>query len=484
LAKTLSESGRKLHVAEVVRHGEQLLVPDGMSIAQAIELLKRRMEYDNQVASFIETFDAFPWDGAYALWKVLGEKYGWASGLPTPGFFGSTPPAMITIDAGPDQQVSVPWGRIAIPGVEGYLELGIDMKQNRMVFQITVNTKRKFEPDIRELCRLVREYLRGHSIYKGKAIKMRFRNDRGEVLEMPEPKFLATEGLGPADLIFSDSVHEAVETNLFTPITRRLDCSAAAIPFKRGVLLAGDFGVGKTLAARIAAKLCVEFSVSYIYCVRADEFAQAVEFAIQYQPAVVFCEDIDRALAGERSVSMDELLNVVDGVDSKRSEVMVVLTTNAVEEINPAMLRPGRLDAVIEVTKPDAKATERLLRHYGRGVIGEDVNLSSISDLLKDNIPAVIAEVVKRSKLAALKRTPFGTSTITVDEAALTEASFTMETQLRLLKGKRAVDIHPADPLIEHLGKLMDSKLTNGLSGLVNKELRAVLKSAGFDFNK
>jgi len=357
-----------------------------------------------------------------------------------------------------------------------------------MVFTISVTTKRKHEPDVKALCLLVRQYLKEHSIYKGKAVKIRFRDDKGDLLPMPEPKFLDVDGIGPTDLIYSKLVTEAIETNVFTPLTRLEDCAEAGIDFKRGVLLAGDFGTGKTLAMRVAAYLATMNGITYVYCARADELAYAVEFAVQYSHgngAVVACEDIDRVLTGERSFSMDELLNIVDGLDSKRTKVMVILTTNAVENINPAMIRPGRLDAVIEVTRPDAEAVERLLRHYGLGVIDPDADLTEVSRVLAGNIPAVIAEVVKRSKLAALKRAPKGTSVVTVDADALQESADTMEMQLRLLKGKAETVSHPAVAFVDHIGELIDQKMTNGMSNVVatkvRDETKKLLKAAGFD---
>jgi transitional endoplasmic reticulum ATPase len=217
------------------------------------------------------------------------------------------------------------------------------------------------------------------------------------------------------------------------------------IKFRRGVLLAGVYGVGKTLGAKVAAGIAVEKGITFIYCKRAEEFAEAVEFAIQYQPAVVFCEDIDRVLAGERSVKMDDILNIVDGIDTKAAEVMIVLTSNAPEAINPAGLRPGRLDAIINVLPPDAEAVVRLIKMYGAGMLATDLDLTKVAAKLEGSIPAVIEEVVKRSKLAALKDNP-DSNKIVVTELALEEAADTMEMQLALLNG-------PKDP-IGHRGSI------------------------------
>src|SRR3546814_9239016 len=164
------------------------------------------------------------------------------------------------------------------------------------------------------------------------------------------------------------------------------------------------------MAATVASRLAVDAGVTYVYIPRADELPDAIEFAKQYQsPAcVIFCEDVDRVTNGDRSVEMDDILNLLDGIDTKNNHIITVLTTNDLQSINPAMLRPGRLDAVIDVTPPDAQAVEKLLRLYGGDAIAADTNLEEAGRVLAGNIPAVIAEVGKRAKLAQLRLQPAG----------------------------------------------------------------------------
>jgi transitional endoplasmic reticulum ATPase len=183
-----------------------------------------------------------------------------------------------------------------------------------------------------------------------------------------------------------------------------------------------------------------------VYCPRADELADAVTFARQYQsPAcVLFCEDIDRVTDGERDAEVDDILNIIDGIDSKSSHLIIVLTTNKLGSIEPAMLRPGRLDAVINVTPPDDHAVERLLRVYGGDAIRPDTDLAMASRALQGRIPAVIAEVINRAKLAQLRRQERGTKVSELSEDAIIEAANTMRAQLDLLdaqssKGKPQV---------------------------------------------
>src|SRR3546814_15108065 len=111
---------------------------------------------------------------------------------------------------------------------------------------------------------------------------------------MPEPKFIDTSKIDPASLIYAADVQASVETNLFTPISRVHDCLKNGIPVKRGVLLGGTFGTGKTMAATVASRLAVDPGVTYLYIRSADQLPVASEFGKQHQsPAcAILCEAV------------------------------------------------------------------------------------------------------------------------------------------------------------------------------------------------
>lgn len=434
--KTLEEA-QKVVVAEIVRSGDKILIPEDMSIDDTIKQLKLRKEHEEQLTEIRATFDAFPWDGALALFKVLKRKFGWASMETVYSWFGASLPQMMEVEVGVGEVTTVPWGRLVLFQSDGYVDTGVERKGNRFVFRAVATVKRKHEAAVRDIFDAVRRELVRESIYRGKALSIRFRKEDGDPLPIPTVKFVDTSNTSIDNLVYPDDVFAAIETSLFTPITRMEDCKRCGIPVKRGILLAGDFGVGKTLAAKVAAALAVENDETFIYCKRTDEFAEAVEFGLQYGPAIIFCEDIDRVLTGERTDEMDNLLNIIDGVDTKSADIIIVLTTNAVSKINPAILRPGRLDAVIEVKRPDAKAVVKLIKLYGQQFLDPKADLMVAAKLLENNIPAVIEEVVKRSKLAAIRHTPKGCTDIIVTEQDLRESAATMKMQLDLLEGKK-----------------------------------------------
>lgn len=473
--KSLGDLAEKVHRAEVIHHRGQLMLPDDMDIDDAITLLKDRKKYLSQEIDITRDFNAFVWDGALALQTVLKEHYGWVPHRPIPGFLGETPPQMIGVEVAYQKTRQVPWGQFGIPGTTGYMQTGHTRKDGLIIFRLTASVRRKDEDLVEELFEKVAVELRKGSIYSGAAISMRFRDDDGEFLPIPVVQFLRTD-VTPDQLIFAKDLEAAIKTNLFTPITRSEDCIANGIPVKRGVLLGGEYGTGKTLAAAVAANLAVKNGVTYLYVPRADELKDAIQFGRQYsdKACVIFCEDIDRVMRGERSVRMDDLLNIVDGIDGKSSNIIVVFTTNFLENINPAMLRPGRLDAVIEVTAPDAEAAERLIRHYGAEAIDESTDLSSVGGELAGHIPAILAEVVKRAKLSELSLTEPGGIVTNLSAEALMIAARTMTKQLSLLEPK--VDA-PEPELDRALAKVVRGSLNGRYE--TTKKVPALPESEG-----
>lgn len=474
MAKNLSEVEQEptYDVANVVFHGEELTIPETMNLDAAIELLQRRKLYDEQVISITDTIDVFPMDGAHALAAVLKKKYGWAQGKAIRTWFGDKPPELIQVEVDVGKTTTVPWGHFSLPNIHGTVATGWAEKDGRMVFQMAAKILRRHEPQVRELFQEVRDFLRTGSIYKGKAITIRFKDDDGDTISMPTPRFIDTD-VDETKLVYSDSVERALHTNLFTPISRVADLAKNGIPIKRGILLGGTYGTGKTLAAKVASKLARQAGVTYIYVQRSDELADAINFGRLYQdPAVViFCEDIDGMVAEDRSDDVNEVLNLIDGVDTKNLNMIVVLTTNFVERINKALLRPGRLDAVINVTPPDAKAVERLIRVYGGNMIKPETDLTAVGEKLKGTIPAVVVEVVKRAKLSQLSLQKPGSVVNTLSAEALLDAANTIDEQRRLLEDQ-AEEITPSDILHGALTNMVRSAL-NG----TEEELRRTRKA-------
>ncbi len=390
---------------QIKHEGESIVLPampKWMTEEEGVRALQRKIQLDAEEVGVNEEVDAFPLDGAYAFAQVLKKRFGWVSTKATKGLFGDTPPQTISLEIGVDTYEQVIWGEFELPGIEGSLRTGHTMKHGRPIFCLQGTIKKKHQREIKSIAEDIRAYVKEKSVYKGKAIRLKTTNGKLDVGN--PPSFLDLKDVDEDQLIFSDEVQAQVTTSLFTPIEKTDLCRKYGVPLKRGVLLEGPYGTGKTLAAYVSAKKAVENGWTFIYLDKVTSIKEALMFGRMYQPAIVFAEDIDKAVSGERTVKIDEVLNHIDGIDSKNCDIMTILTTNFVEKLDKAMMRPGRLDAVITVLPPDIKAVEKLIRNYGRDLIKKDEDLAEASKELDGHIPAVIREVVERAKLYAMSR--------------------------------------------------------------------------------
>jgi transitional endoplasmic reticulum ATPase len=395
---------------------EQIHLPAGMSKSQAREWLTTLERNEEQVINWSETIDAYPLDGALALQRVLESRFGGATKTGAIGWFGmEIPPFMVSIEVGVNETAHVPWGYFTIPIMpEHKIHASIEEKDKQLYFQLTAAIKRKYQPMMDQIVQQVRAEVKNGSIYKGQAFRLKFPTDNEAAQSNFNPSDFAPRFIDVAKktdtLILSESVKEQVETYLFTPVVATELTRTHGIPLKRGILLEGKYGTGKTLTAAVLSALCVANGWTFIYLQNVVDLERAMRFARRYEPAVIFSEDIDTVMKtakdGARDEEMNKILNTIDGVDMKNIEQMVVLTTNYVDLISKAMLRPGRLDAVITVEPPDQQAVVQLMRHYSAGLLSDekDANLQEAAQLLAGNIPSVIREVVERSKLASIRR--------------------------------------------------------------------------------
>lgn len=113
----------------------------------------------------------------------------------------------------------------------------------------------------------------------------------------------------------------------------------------------------------------------------------------------------DSNSGGEREIqrTMLELLNQLDGFDS-RGDVKVVMATNRIETLDPALIRPGRIDRKIEFPLPDEKTKKRIFNiHTSRMTLADDVNLSELIMAKDDLSGADIKAICTEAGLMALR---------------------------------------------------------------------------------
>lgn len=470
----------------VVREGKKVILPEKMTYDEAIEWMKRKKAEDEREVAVHEEIDCFPLDGAVSFHKALAEIYGWTENVPTPGFFGPSPPTMVGVAVSPTETIQVPWGRVQVPAIDGFLQTG--MAGDQVQFHLNGKVKQKNVADVRKIVDRTKEILRDRSIYRAKAVKIDFawmREDEPDFNPTSNaPHFMDVSGVKPEELIFGDEIQTAIDLGLFVPIEQSASLRKYQIPLKRGILLAGAYGTGKTLCSLVTAKKAVDNGWTFLYLTDVDDLATALTFAKLYSPCVVFAEDVDRVTSGSRSSEIDEILNTLDGVDSKRDEVICVLTTNHLDTINPAMLRPGRLDTLVNVLPPDEDAAQRLLKLYGRGLIAPSTDLRAVAQRLAGKIPAIIRETVERAKIAAIARQARdGTLAEGIDghvtEWDLLAAASSMEAHHELLAPREDDRRSVADVIADGIGVRIGEAIEVVTERFTSSNILAGLKHCG-----
>ncbi|TXH18591.1 MAG: ATP-binding protein [Mycobacterium sp.] len=135
---------------------------------------------------------------------------------------------------------------------------------------------------------------------------------------------------------------------------------------RRGVLLAGPPGTGKSAAAEvIAAELAGACTVIYVDGRAAAYNMESItaELVLLGGPVLLVIEDLDLAVGGHRGGQIDQILGqFLAGMDAHRDEpILVIATTNTVGRLDPAAVRSARFDATIEIGYPDVAERERIL---------------------------------------------------------------------------------------------------------------------------
>jgi len=189
-------------------------------------------------------------------------------------------------------------------------------------------------------------------------------------------------------LIYSANAQESVEL----PLTHPELYEEMGIKPPKGVILYGAPGTGKTLLAKAVAN---QTSATFLRVVGSELIQKYLgdgpklvrnifEVAKQYAPSIVFIDEVDAigskrydsTSSGEREIqrTLLELLNQLDGFDD-RGDVKVIMATNRIENLDPALIRPGRIDRKILFENPDQNTRKKIFTiHTSKMNMGENAN--------------------------------------------------------------------------------------------------------------
>jgi ATPase family protein associated with various cellular activities (AAA) len=411
----------KVVAVEVERYdGQKIqlpLKPRPMPIPTAIDILQRQHAAESKITEFRDTIPVYPWDGAIALKKAIEELFGIVLPEHT---------TMLPVAISATETIRVPWGEFALPGLkDAYVTTGIQPDEHgRSVFGLTVRAYMRDQPSIEALFARVRELALSQSIYRGKSLDFSFKGGQDG---LPSLTF---KSLPTTKAIFSKPLEEAIERNILVPIWYTEACRRSGIPLKRGILLAGPYGGGKTLLAANVAIEANRNDWTFLEVKDAKEIEQAIAFARQIGPTVMLVEDIDRVVGPERTDAVNKINNMIDGAGTKDLELIMLFTSNHPERINEMTRRDGRIDVTLPIEAPDAEAVQRLVQQFGATSLEPNADLTAVGSIMEKSRPSKIRETVERSKLEALRRTAGFSSAINGDDLAATAQEVLTEAKL------------------------------------------------------
>lgn len=272
----------------------------------------------------------------------------------------------------------------------------------------------------RRLLAHLRELAVEHNVYRGRVIAFGgevFGPARAALLSFhPRPSLAREHLVLPAGLL------DGVERQIIGVARHRDLLLAHGQHLKRGVLLYGAPGVGKTHTIRYLMGSLPDTTVLMLSANMLHRIREACSVARALAPSLLIVEDVD--LIGEdrgvhqASPLLFQLLNEMDGL-GEDVDVTFVLTTNRVEVLEPALAaRPGRIDHAVEIPMPDADGRRRLLAVYRGGLDLRLAEPERVVERTEGVTASFIKELLRRAALNAADELAAGDPAAGEDGAA------------------------------------------------------------------
>lgn len=382
------EESQKQRIIEVCQ--------SNMKYADVLGFIEGEIKQSKKMASFKYTLLCWKPDGVYQLNRAINEVFGSAVSKEDKSPSGNSNIDTVDVILADGSRTKVPFGKISLEELGEDSEININYDNDRHLLLVKGQCQFKYQSLIDDIVERTKELLATESIYKNQAL---------EITNLSEPKIMTLAGIDKQFMVLSKKTEFELQ-----PLRSRIlypeKCIAKGIPLKYGCLLEGRYGTGKTLLAFKLAKDAVNNGWSFVYLKDPSLLAETLRMCKVVDRSghgvIVFVEDIDQVTRGNRDSAMQDILNTLDGGDTKDMNVITLFTTNHIELIEPTFLRGKRIGSVITMDCLDAETAERFIRETFSEAEGYSVDddLSDVCNYIaKAQIaPAFMAEIVESTK--------------------------------------------------------------------------------------
>ncbi|HEY6494097.1 MAG TPA: ATP-binding protein [Trebonia sp.] len=278
---------------------------------------------------------------------------------------------------------------------------GMGVRHTEMNLQVIAGSLRRAETVLREIRALASE----RSVFRGQVIS--FGPDMlGPGVGSTPLSFLPRTAVTRDQLVLPAELLTEIERQVVGVAAHSRRLLASGQHLKRGVLLYGAPGTGKTHTVRYLIGLLPQMTVIAISGRALGRIREACSVARTLQPAIVVVEDVD-LIAEERTARPGEhpllfqLLNEMEGMNPV-DDVTFLLTTNRADLLEPALAaRPGRVDLAAELPLPDADARRALLRLYQGSLVLDDDSLDEVVERTDGVTAPFLRELLRKAALLA-----------------------------------------------------------------------------------
>ena len=395
--------GKELVKDRITKYDEQQkrkLVELGQSkksYNNILAYLDAEIKQSTQISKFKYEILCFKNDGVYQLNKAIEEIYGVSKGKGEENISGGESKIeTVDIQLADGTRLKVPYGTIAIPEAGENAQISIQYNNDKNLLLVTGTCEFRFSSMIDEIIDRTKELLTKSSIYKNQAI---------ELNEGYAPKIMDLSSIDGEFMVLSDRTEYDLQP-LMARIKSPQKCEEKGISLKYGCLMEGPYGTGKTLLAFKLAQEAIKNNWIFIYLKSPGLLAQTLRLAHVIDKngsgVVIFVEDIDQVTRGNRDSAMQDILNTLDGGDTKNMNVISLFTTNHIELIEPTFLRGKRIGSVISLGFLDQETAKQFIKTSFEkdGYIIEYAGMEEVYKLIEDSniAPAFMAEITESVK--------------------------------------------------------------------------------------